>query len=125
MLNSTKKIYPKVECYSCQDCVLCQNQSKHINKKLGLSCAKLSRSCNWYAGLAYLGLTTRLSIVQLGPRSKPKDLAKSRTLKSLSTPTNHHQTKTFQPKNFWAPPPISEKSNGKSVPCKSVLQLLM
>ena len=28
--------------------------------KLGLSCAKLSRSCNWYVGLAYLCLTTKL-----------------------------------------------------------------
>ena len=49
------------------------------------------QSCNWYVGLAYLSLTTKLSFVQLGPRQKSKDLAKSRTLKSLTNP-----------KFFWA-----------------------
>ena len=46
----TKKIYLKVECYSSQDWLLCQNKSKHINK-VGLSCAKLIRSFSWFVGL--------------------------------------------------------------------------
>ena len=40
----------KVECYSSQDLLLSQNKSKHLNK-VGLSSAKLSRSCSWSVGL--------------------------------------------------------------------------